>query len=108
MHRDQREGAWLYFQSAKKSNNKVQFYWPALAAFVVKDIVEAYRFTREDVLHREWKDVASAFRNSVMADIGSLVMTNDSPYQHALRTYSALAKGNLWLFMEHFDEQIEK
>lgn len=92
--------AWLYFESAKKSNKKVQFYWPALAAFVVKDIVEAYRFTREDVLHREWKDFANAFRNSAMADIGSVVMTNDSPYQHALRTYSALAKGNLWLFMD--------
>ncbi|MGZ8289574.1 MAG: DUF2515 family protein [Telluria sp.] len=26
----------LYFDSAKKSNKKVQFYWPALAAFVVK------------------------------------------------------------------------
>jgi hypothetical protein len=90
----------LYFQSAEKSNNKVQFYWPALAAFVVKDIVEAYRFAREDVLHREWKDGASAMRNSAMADAGSLAMTNDSPYQHAIRTYSALAKGNLWLFMD--------
>lgn len=92
--------AMLYFDSAKKSNNKVQFYWPALAAFVVKDIVEAYRFTREDVLHREWKDLASAMRNSAIADLGSVAMTNDSPYQHALRTYSALAKGNLWLFMD--------
>ena len=51
--------AYLYFESAKKSNSNVQFYWPALAAFVVKDIVEAYRFTREDVLQREWKDLAS-------------------------------------------------
>ncbi|MGZ8315974.1 MAG: DUF2515 family protein [Telluria sp.] len=90
----------LYFDSAKKSNKQVQFYWPALAAFVVKDIVEAYRFAREDVLHREWKDLASVARNSVLADIGSIAMTNDSPYQHALRTYSALAKGNLWLFMD--------
>lgn len=92
--------AFLYFESAKKSDNKVQFYWPALAAFVVKDIVEAYRFAREDVLHREWKDLASTFRNSAMADMGSVAMTNDSPYQHAIRTYSALAKGNLWLFMD--------
>jgi hypothetical protein len=92
--------AFLYFESAKKSNRKLQFYWPALAAFVVKDIVEAYRFAREEVLHREWKDVASAFRNSTVADLGSVMMTNDSPYQHALRTYSALAKGNLWLFMD--------
>jgi hypothetical protein len=92
--------AHLYFESARRSNKKVQFYWPALAAFVVKDIVEAYRFAREEVLHREWKDLASAFRNSAAADLGSVMMTNDSPYQHALRTYSALAKGNLWLFMD--------
>lgn len=90
----------LYFESTKKSDAKIQFYWPALAAFVVKDIVEAYRFAREDVLHREWKNLASIARNSTVSDIGSLVMTNDSPYQHVLRTYSALAKGNLWLFMD--------
>jgi hypothetical protein len=92
--------AYLYFESAKKSNSNVQFYWPALAAFVVKDIVEAYRFTREDVLQREWKDLASMLRNSSMSDIGSLIMTDESPYEHALRTYCALAKGNLWLFMD--------
>jgi hypothetical protein len=92
--------AYLYFESAKKTNSQLQFYWPALAAFVVKDIVEAYRFTREDVLEREWKDLASMLRNSSMSDIGSLMMTDDSPYQHALRTYCALAKGNLWLFMD--------
>ena len=90
----------LYFKSAAKSNNKVQSRWPALAAFVVKDIVEAYRFAREDVLQREWKDVASAARNSSIADFGSLALTDSSPYQHAIRTYSALAKGNLWLFMD--------
>lgn len=90
----------LYFKSAEKSRQKVQFYWVALAAFVVKDIVEAYRFSREEVLHREWKDFASALRNSLVADIGSQVYTNDSPYQHVIRTYSALAKGNLWLFMD--------
>lgn len=92
--------AYLYFESAKKTGNEIQFYWPALAAFVVKDIVEAYRFTREDVLQRDWRDLASVLRNSSLADIGSLVMTDESPYQHALRTYSALAKGNLWLFMD--------
>jgi hypothetical protein len=90
----------LYFRSAAKSNGKVQFRWPALAAFVVKDIVEAFRFAREEVLQREWKNVASAARNSGMADLGSLMMTDSSPYQHAIRTYSALAKGNLWLFMD--------
>ena len=92
--------AYLYFESAEKSKDELQFYWPALAAFVVKDIVEAYRFTREDVLQREWNDLASVFRNSSLADISSLAMTNESPYQHALRTYGALAKGNLWLFMD--------
>jgi hypothetical protein len=92
--------AYLYFESAKRSGKKLQFYWPALAAFVVKDIVEAYRFAREDVLQRDWKDLASVARNSAVADLGSLMMTDDSPYQHALRTYSALAKGNLWLFMD--------
>jgi hypothetical protein len=92
--------AHLYFESAKRSGKKLQFYWPALAAFVVKDIVEAYRFAREDVLQRDWKDLASVARNSTVADLGSLMMTDDSPYQHALRTYSALAKGNLWLFMD--------
>jgi hypothetical protein len=92
--------AQLYFNSAKKSDGRIQFRWPALAAFVVKDIVEAYRFAREDVLQREWKDGASAARNSSMADLGSITLTDSSPYQHAVRTYSALAKGNLWLFMD--------
>lgn len=90
----------LYFKSAEKSGQEVQFYWPALAAFVVKDIVEAYRFAREDVLHRDWNSLASAARNSTPAALGSVALTNASPYQHALRTYSALAKGNLWLFMD--------
>ncbi len=92
----------LYFKSAEKSKGKIKFHWVALAAFVVKDIVEAFRFSREDVLHRDWKDLASIMRGSVLADIGSVGMTNDSPYQHALRTYAALAKGNLWLFMDIF------
>lgn len=41
----------LYFTSADKSQGQVQFHWPALAAFVVKDIVEAFRYAREEVLH---------------------------------------------------------
>lgn len=90
----------LYFKSSDKSKGNLQFYWVALAAFVVKDIVEAYRFAREEVLQREWKDVASAFRNSSLADIGSLMSSGSSPYQHVMRTYAALAKGNLWLFMD--------
>lgn len=90
----------LYFQSAEKSQGEVQFYWPALAAFVVKDIVEAYRFAREDVLQRSWGLDASVVRNSTAADIGSLAESGDSPYQHVVRTYAALAKGNLWLFMD--------
>ena len=90
----------LYFKSAEKSQGELQFYWPALAAFVVKDIVEAYRFAREEVLQRGWGDVASVLRNSSMADLGSLMDSGDSPYQHVVRTYAALAKGNLWLFMD--------
>ncbi len=90
----------LYFKSAAKSKGKVQFYWVALAAFVVKDIVEAFRFAREEVLHNEWTDSASVARNSSMAELVSLMKSSDSPFQHALRTYAALAKGNLWLFMD--------
>ncbi|QYF94435.1 hypothetical protein KY495_04245 [Massilia sp. PAMC28688] len=92
----------LYFKSAAKSRGKLHFHWCALAAFVVKDIVEAFRYSREEVLQREWKwsDKASVLRNSSMADLGSLLMTDDSPYDHVLRTYGALAKGNLWLFMD--------
>lgn len=92
--------AYLYFKSAEKSRGQLQFYWPALAAFVVKDIVEAYRFSREEVLQREWNSASSIARNNAVSDIGSLAMSGDSPYQHVLRTYSALAKGNLWLFMD--------
>ena len=90
----------LYFKSAEKSQGELQFYWPALAAFVVKDIVEAYRFAREEVLQRGWGDTASVLRNSSMADLFSIVDSGDSPYQHVVRTYAALAKGNLWLFMD--------
>lgn len=90
----------LYFKSGEKSKGKMQIYWPALAAFVVKDIVEGFRFSREEVLQREWNDASSAGRNSSIGDIGSFVFTGESPYQHVLRTYAALAKGNLWLFMD--------
>ena len=90
----------LYFKSAEKSQGEVQFYWPALAAFVVKDIVEAYRFAREDVLQRNWGFDGSVLRNSTAGDLGSLAQTGASPYQHVVRTYAALAKGNLWLFMD--------
>ena len=90
----------LYFKSGEKSKGKLQFYWPALAAFVVKDIVEAFRFAREDVLQREWNSASSIARNNAVSDLGSLAMSGDSPYQHVIRTYAALAKGNLWLFMD--------
>ncbi len=91
----------LYFKSASKSQGELQFYWVALAAFVVKDIVEAYRFARTGVLHREWDwSLSSVMRNSIAADLGSEAFTGDSPYQHVIRTYAALAKGNLWLFMD--------
>ena len=90
----------LYFKSGEKSKGKMHIYWPALAAFVVKDIVEGFRFSREEVLQREWNDAASVGRNSTIGDIGSLAMTGESPYEHVLRTYAALAKGNLWLFMD--------
>ena len=91
----------LYFKSAQKSGGKLQFYWVALAAFVVKDIVVAYGFARTGVLQRDWNwNAASIVRNSFAADLGSEAFTNNSPYEHAIRTYSALAKGNLWLFVK--------
>jgi hypothetical protein len=90
----------LYFKSGEKSGGELNMHWPALAAFVVKDIVEGYRFSREEVLQREWNGVAGAARNNAMADIVSTIMTDDSPYVHVMRTYAALAKGNLWLFMD--------
>jgi len=81
----------LYFKSADKSKGKLQLYWPALAAFVVKDIVEAFRYAREDVLEGGW-------RTWDAAKLGALGLTKASPYEHAVRVYAALAKGNLWLF----------
>ena len=61
--------------------------------------MEAFRFSREEVLENRWKDIASAIRNSTASSIGSQVLTGDSAYEHVVRTYAALAKGNLWLFM---------
>jgi hypothetical protein len=83
----------LYFKSAEKSKGKLQLYWPGLAAFVVKDIVEAYRYSRDEVLSGGW-------RNWDAAKIGSQVFTGSMPYDYALQVYAALAKGNLWLFMD--------
>lgn len=87
----------LYFTSAKKSRGKLQMFWPALAAFVVKDIVEAYRYSREDVLNGGW---GNAMRTSSIPTLASEAMSDASPYEHSLRVYAALAKGNLWLFMD--------
>lgn len=77
----------LYFKSAEKSQGEIQFYWVALAAFVVKDIVHAYEYTRDRVLSGAW-------RGSAGDTFGQ------DPYTHAMRTYLALAKGNLWLFLD--------
>lgn len=77
----------LYFKSAEKSQGQIQFYWVALAAFVVKDIVHAYEYTRDRVLSGAWRGNAGD-------------TFGQDPYTHAMRTYLALAKGNLWLFMD--------
>jgi hypothetical protein len=87
----------LYFRSAEKSKGQLQLYWPALAAFVVKDIVEAFRYTRTNVLTGGWRN---AMRTSAVPSIVSNLWTDGSPYEHGLRVYTALAKGNLWLFMD--------
>lgn len=87
----------LYFKSAEKSQGKLQFYWPALAAFVVKDIVEAFRYSRDAVLAGGWKN---APRTSDVSAIGSQFLSGASPYEHCMRVYTALAKGNLWLFQD--------
>jgi hypothetical protein len=87
----------LYFKSSEKSQGKLQLYWPALAAFVVKDIVEAYRYSREAVLKGGWENAA---RTSGLSSLGSEVISGASPYEHCMRVYAALAKGNLWLFQD--------
>lgn len=87
----------LYFSSGEKSRGKLQLYWPALAAFVVKDIVEAFRYSREQVLNAGWRNV---LRTSGASSVTSSVISDASPYEHALRVYVALAKGNLWLFQD--------
>lgn len=76
----------LYFKSKQLSQGKLQFYWAALAAFVVKDIYYAYKYTREEVLKGGFVNAAGD--------------TVAGAYEHALRTYAALAKGNIWLYMD--------
>lgn len=83
----------LYFRSIDKTAGAMRFHWAALAAFVVKDIVEAYRFARDELL-------SGSFRSSDAAKLGSLFLAGGMPYEHAVRTYLALAKGNLRLFMD--------
>ena len=86
----------LYFKSGEKSRGKLQLYWPALAAFVVKDIVEAFRYAREQVLEGGWKNAGrTSAVPTIVAD-----MLGASPYEHSVRVYAALAKGNLWLFQD--------
>ncbi len=87
----------LYFSSRERSRGKVQFLWPALAAFVVKDIVQAFRYTREEVLNGGWRN---AMRTSTIPTAFSEFFSSASPYEHSLRVYTTLAKGNLWLFMD--------
>lgn len=87
----------LYFKSAEKSQGKIQLYWPALAAFVVKDIVEAFHYSRASVLNGGWQNW---LRTSDGSAIVSEMFFDASPYAHAIRVYAALAKGNLWLFMD--------
>jgi hypothetical protein len=62
----------LYFRSAEKSGSQMQFYWGALAAFVVKDIAEAYRFSRDEVL-------SGGFRNTDFSKLGSVIMAGGMP-----------------------------
>ncbi|MBA4109695.1 MAG: hypothetical protein C0487_08895 [Leptothrix sp. (in: Bacteria)] len=87
----------LYLQSGRRTGNQIQLYWVGLAAFVVKDIVEAFRYSREEVLDAGWRNW---LRTSTMPSLVSEAITEASPYEHALRVYTALAKGNLWLFMD--------
>lgn len=87
----------LYFQTAEKSRGQVQLYWVGLAAFVVKDIAEAFRYARAGVLDAGW---ANLQRTSGASQVVSSAFTGASPYEHAVRVYSALAKGNIWLFMD--------
>lgn len=76
----------LYFKSKQLSRGKLQFYWAALAAFVVKDIYYAYKYTREEVLKGGFVNASGD--------------TVAGAYEHALRAYAALAKGNIWLYMD--------
>lgn len=86
----------LYFASAEKTNKKMQFYWCGLAAFVVKDIKFAYQYVRENVLKGNWRSWSGP-------TVGSMALSHGStPFEHALRTYDGLNKGNLWLFQDIF------
>lgn len=76
----------MYFKSKQLSQGKLQFYWAALAAFVVKDIHHAYEYAREEVL-----------KGGMVNAVGDTVA---DAYEHALRTYAALAKGNIWLYVD--------
>lgn len=84
----------LYFRSKEKSRGTVQFYWVALAAFVVKDIVYAFQFTRDDVFNSTLRG------NEIARSVGIVSDYLGDPFVHAMRTYLALAKGNLWLFLD--------
>jgi len=97
----------LYFKSAevskgevngiKQSKRKVQFYWSALAAFVVKDIVGAFEYSRENVFDGGFLNY---LKTSAPAHLYSYFKSDADVYEHAMRAYIALAKGNLWLFMD--------
>lgn len=89
----------LYFKSADKSAGKLQLYWVALAAFVVKDIVAAFEYSRENVFSG---GILNAVRTSEISKLVSQAWSGASPYEHAARVYAALAKGNIWLFMDIF------
>lgn len=82
----------LYIRSKDASKGKLQMYWVGLAAFVVKDIYYAFKYTRDEL-----------FNGGLVPDgkdIGSTIMLKGGAYEHGMRTYEALAKGNLWLFMD--------
>ena len=51
------------------------------------------RYSRDEVLDGGW-------RNWNVSKLGSMAMTGAMPYELAMRVYAALAKGNLWLFMD--------
>jgi hypothetical protein len=64
---------------------------------VARGIAKAPHFSREQVLNGGWHNMA---RTSAMSELVSQAVADGSPYEHAIRVYAALAKGNLWLFMD--------